>query len=154
MADAWGTSWGASSAWGTSWLAGVAPAAGATGGGRIVGGTFSRGQWRDVKKRREEQWRAAVEAQEKAEAKALEIKSAKAQAKAYQATQLANQAISLAALNEEVNLTKLTNALEAVAEGQRTAEKLAQVRRISQEIIRNIEDEEDEEDAIMFLLMH
>src|SRR3990167_3721054 len=143
MASAWGSSWG--NAWGNSW--GSIAAVGIEIGGRIVGGTFTRGQWRKLKKEREEQWRLACEAQERAEQRALELKNANSQAKAYAATQLANEVISQA-IQRDIDLARLTRALNGAADAAKAGETLkaaAHVKRVAQEIIKRIKEEDDDE---------
>jgi hypothetical protein len=114
------------------------------------GGTFSRGKWHRIKRELEEAWAAQ---QRLASA---EIEGRKSQAAAKRAAEVAQLAIETAALDavHRAGITKLTNALDAAAGASRVADVIAKSRavvRISQEIIRQIEEEDEE--AAMILLM-
>lgn len=146
MADAWGASWGASSAWGTSWLAGAAPQTGATGGDRIVGGTFTRKKWREFKE--------AEAAKRALEEKALELNSDKPRKKIISAVRVVEEAIDLASMEEAANLAKLTAALEAAVGAKRIADTIKQAETAKRYAKAIIEEIEDEEDSIALLLMH
>jgi hypothetical protein len=119
-------------------------------GGRIVGGTFSRKKWREVK----EKWRLelleAWEAQERVENAARELKAkTKRKLELAKAAQLAEQALLEAEVDkviEGARLRQLALALEGAASARKSSEAVAAAQRaitLARAIIRELEDEED-----------
>jgi hypothetical protein len=147
MASAWGNSWG--TFWGNSWgsVGAVVVEPAPSPGGRIVGGTFSRGKWREL--------HAAWRAQEHAERKAREFKTATRRKRALeQAAQVAAEALDQARHEEETTarLVELTAALEVASSAKRVSDALEAsqyVVDLSRAIMREMEDDDEE---IMLLM--
>jgi hypothetical protein len=145
MASSWGLSWGG--AWGNSWgsVGAVVVEPAPSPGGRIVGGTFSRGKWREL----HTAWRA----QENAERKAREFKTATRRKRALeQAAQVAAEALDQARHEEETTtrLVELTAALEVASSAKRVSEALEASRHVVELSRALMLDDDDEE--IMLLM--
>ena len=117
-------------------------------GGSISGGTFTRGQWREIVG----QFKEAEKARQELLAKARNAKKAKAALLA--AARVAKEAIE-AAETESIELAALTSAMQAATSAKRVADAIFEARRVQEiglEIVRIAE--QDEEESIMLLLMH
>ena len=116
-------------------------------GGAIVAGYFSRGKWHDLLK--------LIEAEKAASTKADDLKRSAAK------TALASAAEDAAIIVEAIqsgagmpDIDPLTAALEAANGATRLADVLSQAKKAAR-IARHILDEiEEEEEAVAFLLLH
>lgn len=144
-ADTWGKSW--CDSWGLSWqFRAVAPTPGGEGGGRIVGGTFSRGRWRELRRKRWEELESAIKAEEAAREQERLQEAADVVARAIAAAEAEGESAQVNA-----DLVRMTNALEAAISAKRTThalKKADQAMRVARELI----EMEDEDDIVMLLL--
>lgn len=120
-------------------------------GGRIVGGHFSRGRWRELVEARH--------AQRELEERAQELKRKKERELVERAAQQVALAIAAARQVEAIQIEevrRLKVAVDVAANAQSIAETVKTAReviRIAREVMREIEREiEDEEEAIMLLM--
>ena len=114
--------------------------------GRAVATTFTRKRWKEIE--------AAWKAQYAAEERVIELEpSVEERRELHLANKLAEYAILLAEAENELNVTKLKNALAAEAGARTLNAALQDARRVSivaKFMIQQVED--DEEDSIMLLL--
>ncbi len=118
-------------------------------GGRIVGGTFSRGRWRNLINARN--------AQRLAEERAETEKRRKKREALARAAKIAAAAIEVATPDVSAALVRLTHALEAAVGAKTVAETITQSRAAvesAKAILRQIEEDQEEEEAIVLLMSH
>ena len=133
---------------GVSFAPPVIPVGGVDAGGSISGGTFTRGQWREIVG----QFAEAERARQELLAKARNAKKAK---KALEAAARAAKEAIEAAETTSIELAALTSAMQAATSARRVSDAIFEARRVQEiglEIVRIAE--QDEEESIMLLLMH
>lgn len=135
------------------WMGGVSsgsatpptPEPGPNPGGRIVGGYFSRGRWRELVKAREAVERAAEDKRRKAR-RALE--------RAAELARQAEQAAELAEAEEQAAVDRLTATLNAAANAGTLAETIRLANAAAKQAQELIEEMEEEEVISLLLLLH
>lgn len=114
------------------------------GGGHIPRGGFSRKRWLELVDAREAQLRAEERAEELSEKK---------RQRALKAARIAERAIDLAQAYD-ANISRLTAALNSAASAHKTVTEFVRAEKLALAMIARIEEEEDEDDVITFLLLH
>lgn len=142
MADAWGGSWGAS--WGLSWT--PADPTPPDVGGRIVGGQFSRGKWRELRRKKWEELQAAIRA---VEAKAEETKRAKERKALRRAAEDAKSAVD--DIEADYQAQQLADMLQSAADAKTMAGVINAARIVSEYAMAMADDEDDIEILMLAL---